>query len=44
MNKGQCYISSYVFIFANNEDLLFMTFVRDLLCPKGDNASKDKSH
>jgi hypothetical protein len=26
----------------NDEDLFFMTFVRDPLCPKGDNASKDE--
>jgi hypothetical protein len=27
---------------VNDEDLFFMTFVQDSLCPKGDNASKDE--
>jgi hypothetical protein len=26
----------------NDEDLFFMTFVQDLLCPKVDNASKNE--
>jgi hypothetical protein len=31
-----------LFIFVNDEDLFFMTFVHDSLYPKGDNASKDE--
>jgi hypothetical protein len=36
------YICNFIFIFMNDEDLFFMTFVQDPLCPKGDNASKDE--
>jgi hypothetical protein len=31
-----------LFIFVIDEDLFFMTFVRNSLYPKGDNASKDE--
>jgi hypothetical protein len=34
--------SQLFFIFVNDGNLLFMTFVQDILYPKGDNASKDE--
>jgi hypothetical protein len=37
-----CYIRNYVFIFVNDEDSFFMTFVQDPLYPKGNNALKDE--
>jgi hypothetical protein len=37
----QCYICNNAFIFVNEENLFFMTFVQDSLYPKGDNALKD---
>jgi hypothetical protein len=38
------YASSFINICCNDEGMSFMTFVRRLLYPKGNNASKDEGH
>jgi hypothetical protein len=35
-------LHSQLCFYMNDVNLLFMTFVQDLLYPKGDNASKDE--
>jgi hypothetical protein len=43
MNNQHNVTSVTIFlIFANGEDLFFMTFVQDPLCSKGNNASEDE--
>jgi hypothetical protein len=38
------YASSFINIYCDDEGASFMTFVRRLLYPKGNNASKDEGH
>jgi hypothetical protein len=42
INNQHNAISIIIFLFMNDEDLFFMTFVQDSLRSKGDNASKDE--
>jgi hypothetical protein len=36
------YASSFINVYCDDEGSSFMTFVRRLLCPKGNNVSKDE--
>jgi hypothetical protein len=38
------YASSFINVYCDDEGMLFMTFVRRSLYPKGNNASKDEGH
>jgi hypothetical protein len=38
------YALSFIIVYHNNEGTSFMTFVRRLLYPKGNNVSKDEGH
>jgi hypothetical protein len=38
------YISSFIFLYHDDEGTSFITFVRRSLYPKGNNASMDEGH
>jgi hypothetical protein len=38
------YVSPLILLYHDGEGTFFMTFVRRLLYPKGNNASKDEGH
>jgi hypothetical protein len=42
INNQHNITSVTIFLFVNDGDVFFMTFVQDLLYEKGDNVSKDE--
>jgi hypothetical protein len=38
------FIYIFIYIYSTYEGMLFVTFVRELLYPKGNNALKDEGH